>query len=490
MYKFVRKDGILSVVKASDNSVIAQIPEAERVISFGGEIKALSDDGQIGGYAVIFSDAKTPDLFGDYFTKSTDFFFDGKKEFQIPFVLYQHGQNPTIKSRIIGKNAVATIDDVGVFVKAELNKRDKYEKAILDMVKKKKLGYSTGSVPHLVARKALDADSESGEITSWPIIELSLTPTPVEPRIIAATLKSYTDGFEGEDEFKALVVVPSSKLFHERLNQFILDSEESGLALNAVIKAVSEQSLSTTESIVQVLSGSLQPTLPQVKAFSRVLEIDQSLLIDIAKPQAPTSVKGIFEDALAEEEYKTWELWSTFSKVVSKIVAAAKAAPLAGASDFDYGKLLKEAVVEYSARLLSVVDKQVKTHLEGDCEYNFYLRALADPSVEDFVKAENMAIEDHCSLAVSAFKSIDSRVRKSHANRQYSGGEVKAGRVLSTKYQIAFKQLLDSITGDVAKAHEFLDSLKPKVDSDSTESIKAVHERTQQRVRRLKLELT
>jgi hypothetical protein len=44
-------------------------------------------------------------------------------------------------------------------------------------VQKGKLGYSTGSVAHLVERL-------EGNIKRWPVYELSLTPTPAEPRTL------------------------------------------------------------------------------------------------------------------------------------------------------------------------------------------------------------------------------------------------------------------------------------------------------------------
>ena len=45
------------------------------------------------------------------------------------------------------------------------------------------LGWSSGSVPHLVQRTKGSLPGTQ-KITSWPIVELSLTPTPAEPRTI------------------------------------------------------------------------------------------------------------------------------------------------------------------------------------------------------------------------------------------------------------------------------------------------------------------
>lgn len=150
----------------------------------GGEVKALGD-GKIGGYLVLFTPG-SPDLQGDTFTKETDFFInDGD---QRP-ILYRHGMHPTIKARQLG-SAKMTVDDVGVFIEGELKLRDRYEKAIYKLAEMGKLGWSSGSMGHLVTRKP---SGKSFEILAWPIGEASLTPNPVEGRTSAIPLKSLTE---------------------------------------------------------------------------------------------------------------------------------------------------------------------------------------------------------------------------------------------------------------------------------------------------------
>jgi hypothetical protein len=151
---------------------------------YGGEVKALGG-GKIGGYLVLFT-PDSPDLQGDFFTKSTDFFIDSGDQRPI---LYRHGRHPVIKSRQLGK-AQLTIDDVGVFIEGELKLRDKYEKAIYQLAEKGKLGWSSGSMGHLVTRNPI---GKSFEILSWPIGEASLTPNPVEGRTSAIPLKSLVE---------------------------------------------------------------------------------------------------------------------------------------------------------------------------------------------------------------------------------------------------------------------------------------------------------
>jgi phage head maturation protease len=155
----------------------------ETLINFGAEVKALGG-GKVGGYLVKFSTADDPDLVGDFFTPETDFdLYEGKRT----LTLYDHGLDKTIKRRKLGYGS-AKVDDVGVWFEAQLEARDEYEAKILELVEAGKLGWSSGSAPHLVERKAV---KKAFELLSWPIVEASLTPTPCEPRTSVQSLKSY-----------------------------------------------------------------------------------------------------------------------------------------------------------------------------------------------------------------------------------------------------------------------------------------------------------
>lgn len=183
----------------------------------GGAVKALGG-GKVGGHLVLFT-PNSPDLQGDFFTKDTDFFFESGETRPI---LYRHGSNSVIKSRKLGR-ATLTVDDVGVFLEGELNLRDNYEKAIYKLAEMGKLGWSSGSMGHLVTKKQ---SGKSLEILTWPIGEASLTPNPVEGRTSAIPLKSlegddvfddYIKEFEQEqsDERFSIDGIPSIKSFCE-----------------------------------------------------------------------------------------------------------------------------------------------------------------------------------------------------------------------------------------------------------------------------------
>ena len=173
--------------------------ETDFLLGFGGEVKALSDD-RIGGYLVKFSSAKDPDLDGDYFTPDTDFDLERSNKTSI---YYEHGLDGTLKARNLGKGVMVK-DEVGVWVEAQLNVRDHYEKAIMELAKAGKLGWSSGTASHLVERKNIGA---AREVLRWPLgLDASLTPRPAEPRTIAVAMKSYQ---AVELDMSSMTTVPS-----------------------------------------------------------------------------------------------------------------------------------------------------------------------------------------------------------------------------------------------------------------------------------------
>src|SRR5690606_23868955 len=66
--------------------------------------------------------------------------------------------------------------DTGLWAEAQLDLRHSYVRAVHHLIDRGILGWSSGSLPHLVHVEP------AGEIRRWPIVEGSLTPPPAEPR--------------------------------------------------------------------------------------------------------------------------------------------------------------------------------------------------------------------------------------------------------------------------------------------------------------------
>jgi HK97 family phage major capsid protein len=134
------------------------------------EIKRMTDDyAIIAGYGIVFGGR---DIEGDTFLPDTDFRLDMVA--QKP-VFYDH----TLESpqRELGHVIKVVADERGLWIEAQLDRFREYVEEVLALVEQGVLGWSSGSVAHLVRR-------EGGLIKSWPIVEFSLTPTPCEPRTV------------------------------------------------------------------------------------------------------------------------------------------------------------------------------------------------------------------------------------------------------------------------------------------------------------------
>jgi hypothetical protein len=137
-------------------------------------LKTLNaEEGRVGGYLVIWGSPEQRDLQGEYFTPDTDLGLDWYD--QRP-VLYHHGLDGNLKAAVIGAIDSLRADDIGLWAEAQLDMRQQYVRAVQHLIDRGILGWSSGSLPHLVEV------ADDGRIKRWPIVEGSLTPTPAEPR--------------------------------------------------------------------------------------------------------------------------------------------------------------------------------------------------------------------------------------------------------------------------------------------------------------------
>ena len=94
--------------------------EKDTLVYFGDAVKALGS-GKVGGYLVRWGQPGDVDLTGDYFTPDTDLGVEIGAN--LP-VYYEHGYDPVIKSRKIGKGTILKTDDVGLWFEGQLELRD------------------------------------------------------------------------------------------------------------------------------------------------------------------------------------------------------------------------------------------------------------------------------------------------------------------------------------------------------------------------------
>jgi len=164
--------------------------EKDTLVYFGDAVKALGS-GKVGGYLVRWGQPGDVDLTGDYFTPDTDLGVEIGAN--LP-VYYEHGYDPVIKSRKIGKGTILKTDDVGLWFEGQLELRDEYEQMIYKLAEAGKLGWSSQAAGSLVSKSA---GAGGTKIETWPLAEATLTKSPAEHRNSAIPIKSiYPDETE------------------------------------------------------------------------------------------------------------------------------------------------------------------------------------------------------------------------------------------------------------------------------------------------------
>jgi len=148
------------------------------VKSYGSGVKAVGDY-TLQGRGIVYGGQ---DLTGDRFTKTTD--LGDTRSFVGTPVYYDHGLS-SIRGQIGTVKAWTPVGD-GIDVQIELDKRLDYIDEVMALVKSGALGLSTGALSHLVVR-------QNGELKRWVVGEISLTPTPAEPRTLTE-VKATQDG--------------------------------------------------------------------------------------------------------------------------------------------------------------------------------------------------------------------------------------------------------------------------------------------------------
>lgn len=233
-------------------------------------VKILSQDDNtavLGGYGVVFGGM---DLEGDTFTPQTDF----KNYVAQPPVFFDHSLQQNVEHEL-GHVIKMTADEKGLWVEAQLDRHKAYVDQVLELAEKGALGWSSGSVPHLVRR---DAKS----IKQWPIVEFSLTPTPAEPRTIGVErIKSIL----GEQTAKALGIAtgPEAKAAEAEPEQ----ADDETIIQEPIMseQEVQEQEVKTAPAV------DLGPVLDAVKALGSRLEKIENQPVNEIKATAPAVLK-------------------------------------------------------------------------------------------------------------------------------------------------------------------------------------------------------
>jgi HK97 family phage major capsid protein len=245
---FANRDEWVEVVEE-----YVEVKLSDFVAACGSEVKALGD-GKLAGYLVTFGDENTPDLSPtrDFFQKDTNFGIAKQS-----IILYNHALDEALGDRRLGVGTLKT-DDVGVWVETQLQMRDAYEQAIYRLAEMGKLGWSSGTAPHLVKRKKV---GKAHKILSWPLgLDASLTPMPADWRneVVAVKTLNRTNLVELEgaagpapeetNRTKQTNLTGEVKMTQEELRAFVQAELQAAREAEAAAKAAEEAKKSEEEA--------------------------------------------------------------------------------------------------------------------------------------------------------------------------------------------------------------------------------------------------
>jgi hypothetical protein len=151
----------------------------DSLITYGGVIKSVGKSGFM-GHAILFGGV---DSEGESFSPDCDLGLTGRTS--LP-AYWCHALDPQVGNRKLAETEFQVTTE-GLFIRGEFSRHDQLEKDLLTAISKGRLGFSSGSTPHLVRKRKRGVVNE---IVSWPVSEISLTPRPVERRTKVLPLKA------------------------------------------------------------------------------------------------------------------------------------------------------------------------------------------------------------------------------------------------------------------------------------------------------------
>lgn len=252
-------------------------------------LKMLSDN-RVGGYLVVWGSPSQKDLQKEYFTPQSELGLDWYT--QRP-VLYHHGLDGTMKATVIGTIDTLKADQTGVWAEAQLLMHNQYVEQILQLIKNGVLGWSSGSLPHLVEV------ASDGQIKRWPVVEGSLTPTPAEPRRTSvSTIKSAyaalgldSTRLEGQDATAENVSVenaPSLKELCAKAEIVIINTDDGAAEDEETSEALEPIENTTPGGVTVDIQAIIASVLQAITATGVQLTPDQQTAIT----QAVTAACG------------------------------------------------------------------------------------------------------------------------------------------------------------------------------------------------------
>lgn len=238
---------------------------------------------------VVFSDPSKDedeverDLQGQYFLPpdmtdyhigedESNWLYPGKR---VP-VLYDHGLDEHVGDVVLGEATFKGVTAEGLEFLIEITERraKKYRQFVEELVKRGLLGVSSQTVVSMLRA------TKSGKITGWGIAELSLTPTPADPRTIAnvRTVAKNLGVYIGEEDMAKKTNNSTAETAEEAVkaaNEQVNTPQEEPREGGAVTKHVEEALERVTTEVEEIQNNAAYAEL--LKRLNGLEELVQGL---------------------------------------------------------------------------------------------------------------------------------------------------------------------------------------------------------------------
>ena len=381
--------------KSIDNAALDALAGGKLLATNTAAVKALGN-GRVGGYLVMYGSPAQKDLQGEYFTPETEL---GLNWYTKRPALYHHGLDGTLEAETIGEIDTLTPDDIGVWAEAQLDMRKKYVQAVYALVEKGALGWSSGSIPHLVKIAA------GGRIEEWPIVEGSLTPTPAEPRIVVSTLKAAHAIVFEEPETVKETPAPAAVDVSQIVSRISVKGHKS-MDMQAMVASVLDALLAAFgESAPQLDDTQKQQIVAQVVSQLGAMESASALTTEQAKAQGDTIANAVMK---AIAEFSNPRVVQNAALDAAKRIAATAEpkSKVPGGHQGSYDRKPEQISVASKFDALNVEDMSFLYSLNKvkRQDSDEFFKALADKATKAH-NAGEMALDSRASAAVKSIKS-------------------------------------------------------------------------------------
>ena len=155
-------------------------------------VKALGQN-RLGAYGMLWGDEDNKDLHKEWFDKDTQAIktiFDAMGK--IPLIVH-HAADEDVKSFVYGEVDVLEEDDEGLWWEAKIKEFETYRKYVQPLLDRRAMFSSSGTLP---AAKRVE---KSGQITRWPVAEMTTTWIPAEWRMLERPVDEIKAAYKAID---------------------------------------------------------------------------------------------------------------------------------------------------------------------------------------------------------------------------------------------------------------------------------------------------